>query len=184
MQKPTKTQEIWKLKYINQKTQYFFFLLKNIYITIYLYIYIAQPLAISFLPLDFVLQKLMVLVNGLYSSVWIKDQPTRGKLGAVQLQSNTRLPVKHIKEHFSHKYWEKRTSNRPLFFLGILTHMCAVAFMREENKSNIIIIFWCNKKLRCTFQMRSSQITWWPAPTASLPPPPPLYKCNMIPLCG
>ena len=43
--------------------------------------------------------------------------------GAVQLQSNSRLPGRHSKAHFSHKHWEKRTSIRPLFFLGILTHI-------------------------------------------------------------
>ena len=46
--------------------------------------------------------------------------------GAVQLQSNSRLPGRHSKAHFSPKDWEKKTSNRPLFFLGILTHMCSI----------------------------------------------------------
>ena len=43
--------------------------------------------------------------------------------GAVQLQLNSRLPGRRSKAHVSHKAAEKRTSNRPLFLLGILTHM-------------------------------------------------------------
>ena len=36
--------------------------------------------------------------------------------------ANDRSPGRHSKAHFSHKDTEKRTSNRPLFFLGILTN--------------------------------------------------------------
>ena len=58
--------------------------------------------------------------------------------GAVQLQSNSKLPGRHSKAHFSHKDWEKRTSIRPLFFLGILTHI--VLWLHSVYIENIVHI--------------------------------------------
>ena len=63
--------------------------------------------------------------------------------GAVQLQSNFRLPGRHSKAHFSHKDWEKRTSNRPLFFLGILTHIVIKNFLNPKGQQKVIICSQC-----------------------------------------
>ena len=71
--------------------------------------------------------------------------------GAIQLQSNSRLPGRHSKAHFSHKDWEKRTSNRPLFFLGILTH---ILFYNQPSQTFIghVIKPW---------YLPVSQRVWW-----------------------
>ena len=59
-----------------------------------------------------------------YSDIWIWPNWRSGMTRIEVLSSYNPIPGKHSKKTSVTKIEKKRTSNRPLFFQGILTHMC------------------------------------------------------------